>query len=293
MTKKASIITLCYNQLETATKPFIKSIYQYTNPDLFELIIVNNASSDGTYEYLEQIKNEYNNIKVIHNTENLGYSKGNNQGMELAEGDYLIMLNNDTLFTPHWLEGIIDILANHPEIGILSTKTNHCGGDRQLIKNYKSLTPENYLTNIDLSAKEPITYSDIIFFFCWALRREVMNDIGLLDETFGLAWFEDADYTYRCLYKGYKCAVANNIFIYHNHSQTSSKLGETEEGQALFYKNKAYFENKHKFYIELQNKIKELEKKYDNTLSRRIFSISPTKYGDHKIVRLLGLKFKI
>ncbi|MBQ8465994.1 MAG: glycosyltransferase family 2 protein [Alphaproteobacteria bacterium] len=297
MSIQASIITLCYNQLETATKPFIESLYKYTNSDLFELIVINNASDDGTYEYLENIKQQYNNIKIIHNSENGGYAKGNNQGMKIAEGQYLFMLNNDTLFMPNWLERMIEILKTHQEIGILSTMTNHCIIPEQRIKNYQDLTPENYLQKVKLSSKNDITYNDVIIFFCWAMRREVFEKVGFLDENFGRAWYEDADYTLRVLYNGYKPAFANNIFIFHNHSQTSGKFAQTKEAEELFKKNRAYFENKHKFYLDLKNRVAELEEqlagKKKTNWYKKIFSISPDKSGKHKTLRILGIKMKI
>ena len=64
---KVSLITLCYNQLENATKPFLESLYKYTNSDLFELIIVNNASSDGTKEFLDEFKKTKDNVILINN----------------------------------------------------------------------------------------------------------------------------------------------------------------------------------------------------------------------------------
>lgn len=297
MSKKASIITLCYNQLETATKPFIDSIFQFTDSNLFELIIVDNASDDGTYEYLENIKKQHNNIKVIHNIENNGYARGNNQGLKIAEGQYLFMLNNDTLFTPQWLEKMIDILDRHKEIGVLSVMTNHCALEQQLIKNYQELTPENYLQKIKLHSPKDITYNDVIIFFCWAMRREILNTVGFMDENFKRAWYEDTDYSLRVLYNGYKPAIANNIFIFHNHSQTSSKFSQTQEGIEEFKRNRAYYENKHKFYLDLKNKITELENqlagKKKTPWYQKIFSISPSKDGKHKTLRILGFKTKI
>ena len=106
---KVSLITLCYNQLENATKPLLKSLYEYTNPELFELIIVDNASSDGTKEFLDEYKETKNNVTVIHNDENFGYAKGNNIGLKVAKGDYIFLLNNDLLFTPNWLEKFVEI----------------------------------------------------------------------------------------------------------------------------------------------------------------------------------------
>ena len=83
MAKTLSIITLTLNNLEY-TKKYIESLYRFTSD--FELIIVDNASTDGTVDYLESLRLENDNVKVIYNEENKGFSKGNNQGIEIAEG---------------------------------------------------------------------------------------------------------------------------------------------------------------------------------------------------------------
>ena len=94
---KLSIITLTLNKLEY-TKKFIKSLFEYTKD--FELIIVDNGSTDGTVEYLESL----DNIKLVKNGENKGFSAGNNQGIAIAEGEYIGFLNNDILLYPNWFE---------------------------------------------------------------------------------------------------------------------------------------------------------------------------------------------
>ena len=94
---KLSIITLTFNKLEY-TKKYIKSLYKYTSD--FELILVDNGSTDGTVEFIKSLP--YDNIKTIFNSENLGFSKGNNQGIDIAEGEYIGFLNNDILLSPNW-----------------------------------------------------------------------------------------------------------------------------------------------------------------------------------------------
>ncbi len=296
--KKVSIITLCWNQLESATKPFVESLYKYTNSELFELIIINNASDDSTFEYLEKLKQEKDNIILIHNEQNLGYSKGNNQGMKIAKGDYLFMLNNDILFMPNWLENMVEILDKNPQIGVLAPKTHISAQPLQLIENPENYTKENYMEIFNNRQPDisEISYCDKVIFFCWAMRREVLEKVGFLDENFGLAWYEDDDYTLRVLYQGYKPAIANNVFLFHNHYQgTSVKFHLTDEGKKLFERNRKYFEDKHSFYLQLKKENEILEKKlrirknfFKNLfypfLEKRLFAT------EKKVIRILGVK---
>lgn len=219
---------------------------------MFELIIIDNNSTDGTFEYLEKTKELYNNIKIIHNEKNLGYAGGNNQGLRIASGEYIFLLNNDLLFTPNWLPNMIKILDENKKIGIIAPMTNFCGLDKQLVKNAKSLTIENYihLYKHDIKADSSYDYNDKIIFFCCGMRKEIFEKVGFLDENFGMAWFEDDDYSLRVIYAGYKPAIAKGVFVYHNHSQTSSKLYDSISGKELYEKNLSYFKDKHLPYLK-------------------------------------------
>ena len=295
--KKVSIITLCWNQLENATKPFIEGLYKYTNPDLFELIIVNNGSDDGTYEYLEELKDKKDNIILIHNEENLGYSKGNNQAMKIAKGEYLFMLNNDVLFIPNWLEDMIKILDENPEIGVIAPRTQLCNVQTQLIENPSLYTKENYLEifNQRKADKNDFSYCDKIIFFCWGMKRKVFEEVGFLDENFGLAWYEDDDYTLRVAYKYYRPAIANNVFLYHNHAQTSRKLYYELNGKELFEKNRIYFENKHYTFVTLKKENEILKKKLklrENFLKNLFYPFFEKRLfaKEKKVIKFLGIK---
>ena len=166
--KKFSIITLCYNQLENATKPFINSLYENTDKNEFELIIINNNSQDGTKEFLEQISKKYDNIRIIHNDSNLGYSKGCNQGLKIAAGEYIVLVNNDALFTPNWIEKCSSIFNLEKSIGLVAPLTNSSTIKAQKIKNYKSLTAKNYITKYKnlLPLHKKYQAIPVVIFFC-------------------------------------------------------------------------------------------------------------------------------
>jgi hypothetical protein len=103
---KVSIILLTYNQLDY-TKECFNSIIEKTAYPNYEIIIVDNKSQDDTPNYLRTIQSEYKNVKVILNEENYGFAKGNNIGINACDGDYIILLNNDTVVTRGWITGLI------------------------------------------------------------------------------------------------------------------------------------------------------------------------------------------
>ena len=112
---KLSIITLTYNNLHY-TKKYIESLYKNTKD--FELILVDNGSTDGTVDYIKSLP--YNNIKLIINEENLGYAKGNNQGIAAAEGEYIGFLNNDILLPSNWFDEIEKVFIAEEKAGFVS-----------------------------------------------------------------------------------------------------------------------------------------------------------------------------
>ena len=233
---KTAIITLTYNKLNEATKPYLASLYKYTNEDNFDLYIVDNFSSDDTKKYIQEFAKDKNNLFLIENNENLGYSKGNNIGITQAlqkDYDYIALLNNDILLTPNWLNDTIEAFKLDESLGMLSPRNNEkC-----------PLKPDNYINGYKkyLSKfKAPLKYVVTPFFSCVVIKRKVLDDIGLFDENFSPAFWEDNDLSFRAMYQGYSLAYCNSTFIFHNHSTTTRSLDKT-----IPERNKQYFFKKH------------------------------------------------
>ena len=244
-----TIITLTCNQLENATKPFLKSLYTYTPEELFQLIIVDNNSNDGTREFLEQFKNTKNNIEVIYNEENLGYSKGNNIGLKRVRTQYIGLLNNDILLSPSWLENTISIFEKGKKVGLVSPKMLMKGKKHD---NYLQATKENYLVKGESYKLKSIEDFSMYFapqFSCVLMSKQVFDAVGFLDENFTPAFYEDVDYMARVWMAGYKCYVANKAFFFHNHNQTSSRM---EEREKIMERNREYLKEKNYMASELE-----------------------------------------
>ncbi len=239
--KKVVIITPVYNKFEQATKLFLDSIYRYTDSEVFDLIIIDNGSTDNTTEYLKNFEKEHSNLKVIYNKENFGYSKANNQGIKLAlksKYEYIGLLNNDILFTPDWLENTLKIFEYDTQLGMAAPRD---AGRRKFFK--KKLTPENYIMYYKGYLKrfeEPLKYMLEPLFSCVIIKREVIEKIGLMDENFTPAFWEDQDYCLRALYAGFSLATSNISFVFHNHSTTSSGIKSE-----IYERNRKYFYKKH------------------------------------------------
>jgi GT2 family glycosyltransferase/Flp pilus assembly protein TadD len=215
-----SIVILTLNQLEL-TRLCLDSIRKHTLPP-HEIIFVDNGSSDGTPEFLRKEEASHHNIRLIENRENLGFSAGCNQGIRDSRGDLLLLLNNDVVVTPGWLEGMIECLGRTPGAGVVGPMTNNISGVQQ--------APETGYSNLDgldgFAAEFREINRDIrrptrrIVGFCMLFRRELVDRIGLLDESFGSGNFEDDDFCLRAAIEGFSSVIAADIFIHHFGSAT-------------------------------------------------------------------------
>ena len=232
-----SIITLTHNQLEY-TKKFIESIFTHTK-EPFELIVVDNGSTDGTVEYLEtefegqrsedegrksEIGEQRAEVRIIKNKENLGFAAGNNQGMAAARGNYILLMNNDIVVTPGWLERMISCAEKNPRIGIVGPMSNYVSGP-QLVENvtYDIQTLnglEDFATKFSDQHGEQSQRFLRVVGFCMLIKRAVINRIGGMDASYGLGNFEDDDFSLRATLASFESWIAKDCFIHHFGSRT-------------------------------------------------------------------------
>ena len=224
-----SIVIPTFNQWEY-TKQTIESIKEYTDCN-YEIIIVDNASTDGT---TEKLKN-YPDIKVIENDENLGFPKAINQGILKAAGDYILLLNNDVVVTKGWLNRMVEVITTNEKIGIVGPVSNSVSGF-QLDKNakYKSIEEmHKYAGKLSVSKKGEIIEFPRVAFLCTLIKKDVIDKIGGLDERFTPGNFEDDDFCLRSQLAGYKTVIAPDVFIHHYGSVSFKKNGENKYAKRL------------------------------------------------------------
>ena len=240
---KVSVVVLTYNNLDF-TKACLHSLDQYTNYPNWDLIIVDNASSDGSQDYLKEYVQGRDNTKLILNEKNSGFSAGNNIGIEESNGEYVVILNNDTYVTKGWMLDLVRHFRRDPSLGLVGPVTNNIGNEAKIDINYSNMEEmERFSREYTSNHIRERIYVDTVAFFCVAIKREVIEKVGLLDEDFGRGFFEDDDYCIRARNAGYKIAIADDVFVHHHLSASFNKLKD-EERQKLFEANKAIFEAK-------------------------------------------------
>ncbi len=240
---KISVIILTYNNLEF-TQACLKSVGNHTRYPNAEIIIVDNASTDGTPDYLRAYQKAHPEIKVILNDDNKGFAAGNNIGLRAATGDYLVVLNNDTYVTDGWLYGLVRHIRRYPDIGLIGPVTNNIGNEAKIELAYHSMAEmQRKARSYTECHVNDLLEVENVAFFCVALSREVYETVGGLDEDFGLGFFEDDDYCRRVAAAGYRITIANDVFVHHHLSASFNKLDDKKR-QALFDENKAIYEKK-------------------------------------------------
>lgn len=215
---KVSIVMLTYNQLED-TKICVESLFKHTKDVDFELIFVDNGSTkDNTKTYLEKLKTENSNVKVIYNESNLGFACANNQGIEISEGEYVLLLNNDVILTDGWLDRMLQAAESDKKTGMVAPVTNHASGRQVVVfdgtadedEAIQTFAKANLLKNAGLWI--PVKR---VIGFCMLVKREVLFKVGVLDEMFGPGGYEDYDYCMRIKQEGYDIVIACDVFVFH------------------------------------------------------------------------------
>ena len=212
MRYKTSIVILSYNTLQLL-QLCIESIREHTEAGTYEIIVVENASKDGSAAWLK----EQSDLRCIYNEKNLGFPKGCNQGLAIATGTELLLLNSDTVVTQNWLKNLRCALYSSPQAGAAGCVTNYCSNDQQIEVPYGDLEEMQLFAAEYNKASDPVRWEKkaTLVGFCYLFKREVLEKIGWLDEQFSPGNFEDDDYSLRILQAGYDLLLCRDTFIHH------------------------------------------------------------------------------
>jgi FkbM family methyltransferase len=232
-----SIIILTHNQLPY-TRQCVESIRRRTD-EPYELIFVDNASTDGTPDYLRSL----GNVICILNPENRGFPAAANQGLKVAGGRQILLLNNDTVVTTGWLRRLLWALHSDPQVGLVGPCSNCVSGEQEVPAGYDDIEGlDNFAWEWGKAQDARRTQTDRLVGFCLLLRRELVEQIGLLDERFGIGCFEDDDYCLRAAQAGYRAVIARDAFVHHFGGRTF--MGSGIDFAALMQRNQALFRAK-------------------------------------------------
>lgn len=219
-----SAIILNYNTADLVIQ-CLKSIYETTDPQIHaEVIVVDNASTDDS---VSRISSAYPCATVIQAPSNLGFAKGNNLGIRHATGDFLLLLNSDTIVCANMIARLVEVLQNNPTVGAVGSRIlNLDGTDQDYPTRFPSLAQMiarlfvRRQTPWPCEPAETPVRTERIMGACLMTRRDVLEQVGVLDENFFM-YDEDVDWSIRCRKAGWELWLLPDVATIHLKGQTS------------------------------------------------------------------------
>jgi GT2 family glycosyltransferase len=239
----ASIVVVTYENL-VFSRLCLESVLANTREIAYELIVVDNGSGDDTPEYLVALAERNSHVRVVLNGGNLGFSPAANEGLALARGHRLVLLNNDTLVPPHWLTRLLAHLEDEA-VGLVGPVTNRIGNEAEIPADYRT-----WAEFLRFSERRAIERDgdeidiQVAAMFCLAMRRDVYEQLGPLDERYEIGLLEDDDYSERARRAGYRVRCADDVFIHHFSEASFGKLVPTGEYAEILQDNKRRYAEK-------------------------------------------------
>jgi len=228
--RTVDIIIPIYNALEDV-KNCINSLYKYKSYD-FNLIVIDDCSDKKTENYLKE-EAKKKNFKLLRNKENLRFTKTVNRGFKESKGDFVVLLNSDTIVTPKWIEKILACFESDDKIGIVGPLSNAASWQTVPVRDDKEFggwlvneIPKGYSVEemgmlVETISKKLYPKVPSVNGFCYVIKREVLETNGALDEEyFPTGYGEEDDFSIRAIDAGFKIAVADDTYIFHAKSKS-------------------------------------------------------------------------
>jgi GT2 family glycosyltransferase len=207
---------------------------------------VDNGSTDGTPDILRKYAAAESRIRIECLGRNSGFAAGNNLAARQANGEYLILLNIDTMVTSGWVERLLRHVRVDPSIGIICPVTNFAGNEIKINIDYSDARQmQQFALKVAREQQGRTLAVDVVPLYCALIPRKVWMEVGELDEGFGIGMYEDDDLSVRIRQAGYRVMAAEDCFIHHFGQGSFSKVA-TKEYQAIFESNRKRFEDKWK-----------------------------------------------
>ena len=225
-----SIIIVNWNN-RAILRDCLNSIYLTHDLRKYEIIVVDNYSQDGS---VELIKDEFPDVMLIENNENLGFTKANNQPIKIARGDYILLLNNDTMIkNAYCFDRMIEYMKKNLQVGILGCELLYPDGTLQSCgENFPSLwgifksqilfTKTWKRLGKNKQGDNHFKKVDFVCGACLMTRRKILDKVGALKEEYFM-YGEDVEFCYRVHRAGYEIGVLTNESIIHLHSKSTDK----------------------------------------------------------------------
>ena len=242
-----SIVLVCWNNKDYL-EPCLRSLYEGYLYSRFDVIVVDNGSTDGSQEML---RSQFPEVGIIQNDHNVGLARACNQGTEATQGRYVLLLNNDTLVNGPSLDAMVKFMDETADAGAVGGRLLNPDGSFQAgYANFSSLREEfliatrigerlqdGYPSHLDVDVEQPMAVGWLSS-ACLLLRRASLDEVGLLDEGFFI-YGDEADLQYRLQQAGWKVYYLPSAFTIHYGGRSMDRWRRRKmvyRGKMLFYK---------------------------------------------------------
>jgi GT2 family glycosyltransferase len=238
---KTSVIVLSWNGMDYL-EGCLNAVLSQNYPD-FEVIVVDNASTDGSADFVAE---RYPQVRLIRNERNLGFSAGNNVGLRAATGDVLVLLNQDTVVQTEWLSSLVKAISVNQTVGVAGSKALYPDGTIQHAGGYVNERGEGKhygYQQEDVGQFDQLRDVDYVTGAALAITRQALESVGELDEGFTPAYYEDVDWCYRARRAGFRVVYAPRAVLVHK--EASEIADASRESMYIFHRNRLRFVLKH------------------------------------------------
>jgi len=239
-----SLVVLSFRNFDATTRVCLDSLQPWLDDPEVEVLVVENGSPDDSASKLAAWGAQHPTVKCLLSETNRGFGGGMNYGAAQAQGDWLLLVNNDTVFPTRAIDALKRVIRESPpDVAMLGPVTNVAGNGQRLWRPGSShaewLRIGHDLHDSPTQRLMPVYRCD---FFCIAIRHDVWNALEGLDPAFGLGYFEDFDFSLRLRRFGYRQAITEDVFILHVGSAT---FKASAAAKALMKRNKKLLRSKH------------------------------------------------
>jgi N-acetylglucosaminyl-diphospho-decaprenol L-rhamnosyltransferase len=242
-----SIVLVCWNN-SSYMDACLKSLYETGLKNTFDIIVVDNGSTDGSQQMLTE---KYPQVKILQNPGNVGLGKASNQGIQATTGKYVLLLNNDTIVNGQAFDEMINFLDQNPRTGAVGGKLLNPDGTTQAGYNYFSSLPEEFLvaTRLGLLIRRgypavmdanEIRSVDWLGSACLMVRRSALDKVGLLDEGYFI-YGDETDLQYRLKKAGWEVYFLPHATTIHFGGRSMNRWSRRK----MVYRGKMLFYQKH------------------------------------------------
>ena len=255
---KVSIVIVSWNTVDLLER-CIESIFSTINGMLFEVIVFDNASTDSS---VSMVRSRFPSVHLIDNKQNLGFGGANNQAFNISRGEYILLLNPDTVLHPHAISHLVSYLEQNLNVGVVGPKLINPDGSIQLSAHPKptlfrefwrlfhldriipkSQYPDNYFNT------NSVRNVDVLKGACMLFRRTVIEQIGFFDDQFFM-YSEEVDLCVRILEAGWHIRWIPQAEVTHLGGQSTNQVADTMFLE--LYRNKIRYFRKHNNLITTQ-----------------------------------------